>query len=192
MDDFGFNCDCTLCKEEILKSDEEKYKQFHKFRNEAKVLSLERENQPLQITLEKLNNEIWCYKEMYKFAQEKRASRQYILRDILVKGWETAFTGYNIFDQYAKKIQNKAKTEGNFSPSDSKQLIRDSTNAKKFKEECDKFCKIGEHLSKIVYSSNGSLYLQWIEKKEYFDAKIKKAQEQLNLARNAKNMKLKM
>ena len=189
MDGFGFNCDCTLCREEKVNSDENKYDQFKKFKKDAEVLCLERVNQPLQITQKKLNREIQCYKEMYKFAQQKRASRQFILKDILIKGWEAAFTGYNVSDQYGKEIQNNAKKAGKI-PSDAmQQLIRFSSDAREFKEECDKFCKIGEHLSKIVYSSNAGLYLQWTEKKQYFDEKMKKAQEQLDLARNAKNMK---
>ena len=50
-----------------------------------KILKTEREMETEKITHDKLHREIFCYKEMYKFAQEKRASRQYILSNIMGK-----------------------------------------------------------------------------------------------------------
>ena len=46
---------------------------------------------------------------MYKFAKEKRASRQFLHRFICVEGWDTAYRGYDTVTQYAKKIQDKVK-----------------------------------------------------------------------------------
>ena len=43
-----------------------------------------------------------------------------------------------------------------------------SQNAMEYKEECDKFSKLGEHLSKIVYSSNARVCLEWKEKRHHF------------------------
>ena len=77
---------CLLCEEEIFKPDDEKYEKFDKISEEVENLKSDRENYPIKDTHEKLNREIFCYKEMYKFAKEKQASRQYLLNDILVPG----------------------------------------------------------------------------------------------------------
>ena len=35
------------------------------------------------------------------------------------------------------------------------ELFQFTKNAKEFKEECEKFAKIGEHVTKIVYGNKG-------------------------------------
>ena len=75
-----------LCDGEKFKPDDEKYEEFDKISEEVKKLKSDREKNPTKNTQEKLNREIFCYKEMYKFAKEKQASRQYLLKDILVPG----------------------------------------------------------------------------------------------------------
>ena len=63
-----------------------KYEEFEKISKEAEKLCEIRHKSSTKVTNEKLNREICCYKEMYKFAKEKQASRQYLLKDILVPG----------------------------------------------------------------------------------------------------------
>ena len=80
------NCRCVLCEEEKNNPDDEKYQEFDKISKKLMEFKSERENDPVKITHDKLKREILCYKEMYKFANEKQASIQYILRNILVPG----------------------------------------------------------------------------------------------------------
>lgn len=42
-------------------------------------------------------------------------------------------------------------------------------NSKQFKEECEKFAKIAEHLVKIVYGEDSQHYNAWKERKQYFN-----------------------
>ena len=142
-------------------------------------MCFERKNRPKSVRNDKLKREIYNYNEMYKFAREKRASRQLIHRDILVKGWEAAFTGFDIVDQYVEEIRRKIKKEGN-TRKNVTQLAQFTQQAKEFQDECDKFSKIGEKLAKIVYSQSSNLYLQWEEKNQYFDEKNKRDEERLN------------
>ena len=83
---WGFNCNCNLCEKEKVDSDDEKYDDFEKFSEEVIERQFERQNNPEKVTGEKLYREIICYIEMYKFAKEKRASRQYLIRNILTPG----------------------------------------------------------------------------------------------------------
>ena len=49
------------------------------------------------------------------------------------------------------------------------ELFQFTKNAREFKEECEKFAKIGEHVTKTVYGIKDLIYLGWKEKQSYFD-----------------------
>ena len=90
---WGFNCNCNLCQKEKVDSDNEKYDEFEKLSEEVSERQFERKNNPEKVTGEKLYREIIFYIEMYKFAKEKRASRQYLIRNILTPGESRHFLG---------------------------------------------------------------------------------------------------
>ena len=67
---WGFNCNCALCeKEKVDCETEKKCEEFEKISKEANELCEIRQNSPMKVTHEKLHREIFCYKEMYKFAK---------------------------------------------------------------------------------------------------------------------------
>ena len=78
---WNFQCHCHLCEEETEKCSDEKYEQFEKLKREATSPS-------------NIERKVQCYKEMYKLAKEKQASRSFILSDILDKGFYFAVQGY--------------------------------------------------------------------------------------------------
>ena len=89
---YGFTCQCDLCKEEKITNDNEKYEKFEKLKIKAKELQ-EMSNGTFPL-LENVKQEILCYKEMYKLAKEKKASRLIILKEIMDKGFDAALQGY--------------------------------------------------------------------------------------------------
>ena len=68
---WAFNCNCFLCEKEKVNcfETEKKYEEFEKISKEANELCEIRQNSPMKVTHEKLHREIFCYKEMYKFAK---------------------------------------------------------------------------------------------------------------------------
>ena len=52
-------------------------------------------------------------------------------------------------------LQKSKKNGKDFTPKDSMELFQFTKNAREFKEECEKFAKIGEHVTKIVYGNKG-------------------------------------
>ena len=86
-----------------------------------------------------------------------------------IKGWEAAFRGYTIADAFVKQIQAKAKSEGKTNSKDSYEIFKLISNVKQFKEECDKFAKIGDHLAKVVFPKDSHNCNVWKERKHYFD-----------------------
>ena len=78
---------------ETENSSDEKYEQFEKLKREAEDL-YRQSNVPFTSGVENMKREVQCYKEMYKLAKEKQASRQFILYDILTEGFDAAVQGY--------------------------------------------------------------------------------------------------
>ena len=88
----------------------------------------------------------------------------------LLKGWETAFRGYKIQDTYIKQIEENAKkNKGNSTKMEMQIQVKCKCDAKQYKEECDNFAKIAEHLVKVVYGVDSHHYQAWRERKHYFD-----------------------
>ena len=86
------------------------------------------------------------------------------------KAWETAFRGYNIAQAYIKKIEENSKNDGgNLNPNDRQVMCKCRCNSRQYKEECEKFAKIAEHLVKVVYSVNSRGFNAWNERKHFFD-----------------------
>ena len=78
----------------------EKYEKFEKLKIKAKELQ-EMSNGSFPL-LENVKEEILCYKEMYKLAKEKKASRIFILKEIMDKGFDAALQGYLISVKFQK------------------------------------------------------------------------------------------
>ena len=53
------------------------------------------------------------------------------------------------------------------------ELFKLTENGREFKEECEKFAKIGEIVTKTVYGKNSLMYCRWKEKNSYFDEQNK-------------------
>lgn len=167
---WGFKCTCSLCEKEKLDPDDRNYDQFERTSQTAQERQSERKTYPDQTTDLKLNEEILCYGEMYKFGREKRASRQYLIRNILTPGWETAFRGYKIQDTYIRQIEENVKrNKRDLTKKELEIQVRCKCDAKKYKDECDNFAKIAEKLVKVVYGQNSPDYHAWNERLHYFD-----------------------
>jgi len=179
MDRWGFDCHCSLCEEERINSNDEKYDYFEKCKREAVELCLSRTgtNNNNKVTHTKLHREIFCYKEMYKFAKEKRASRQFLHRFICVEGWDTAYRGYDTVTQYAKKIQDKAKKGKALTEKEKYEIFQFTKQAEEFKKECEQFGKIGELMTKVVFSEDSVPYRQWQERNKAFSGHDKKMEQ---------------
>jgi hypothetical protein len=88
-----FNCCCPLCEEEAENCHDEKYENFESLKQEAETL-FRQSNNPLHFGLDNMRREVQCYKEMYELAEEKQASRMFILSDIVKEGFNAAVQGY--------------------------------------------------------------------------------------------------
>ena len=86
-----FNCDCPLCEEEAENCEDEKYEKFELLKQEAEALY---EQSNIFQSIGNMRREVQCYKEMYKLAKEKQATRIFILSDILKEGFNAAVQGY--------------------------------------------------------------------------------------------------
>ena len=149
---WGFQCKCDLCEEEKVNCEDAKYKKFEELKKlQQKSLEKSRQIDPEMETdefemifqLERTKKEVDYYKEMYKIAKEKKASRIFILKTLLNQAFETAARGY-------LSAQNLDK-------------IKESND---FKMDCANFARVGEQLSKVVY---GSTYNGWAERKLDFE-----------------------
>ena len=67
--------------------------------------------------------------------------------------------------------------DGNLTQTDRQIMCKCKCNAKQYKEECDKFAKIAEHLVKVVYSVNSRGFNAWKERKHYFDEENMKMEQ---------------
>ena len=88
-----FDCNCPLCEEETENCQDEKYEKFELLKQEAEAL-FEQSSNPFHFGVENMKREVQLYKEMYKLAKEKQASRMFILSDILKEGFNAAVQGY--------------------------------------------------------------------------------------------------
>ena len=95
--DWGFQCSCRLCQyEKSNHPDEEKYENFAKLQQQSKKL-LEVAKTAGQVRLAIIKKEVTCYKEMYKLAEEKNASkvkdkwRKFFFREIELFQYFTRF-----------------------------------------------------------------------------------------------------
>ena len=86
-----FNCNCPLCEEETENCQDEKYEKFELLKQEAEALY--KQSNIFQ-SIGNMRREVQCYKEMYKLAKEKQATRIFILSDVLKEGFNAAVQGY--------------------------------------------------------------------------------------------------
>ena len=149
---WGFHCKCDLCEEEKANCEDAKYKKFEELKKlqqksseKSRQIDSETETDEFEMIfqLERTKKEVDYYKEMYKIAKEKKASRIFILKTLLNQAFETAARGY-------LSAQNLDK-------------IKESND---FKIDCANFARVGEQLSKVVY---GCTYNGWAERKLDFE-----------------------
>ena len=149
---YGFKCDCELCRKEFIINDDERYKTFKNLQQQAQLL-MEKSNHHFftySKRLEMIQNEILCYKEMYKLVQIRNPTRfipQHIfVIDILDDGFRAGVQGYG----YAK-------------------MKLDKSNKKYFEEECQNFSKVGLQLSEIVSGIDSIMTKDWQERNCNFE-----------------------
>jgi len=149
---WGFQCKCDLCEEEKANCEDAKYIKFEELKKlqqksseKSRQIDSETETDEFEMIfqLERTKKEVDYYKEMYKIAKEKKASRIFILKTLLNQAFETAARGY-------LSAQNLDK-------------IKESND---FKMDCANFARVGEQLSKVVY---GCTYNGWAERKLDFE-----------------------
>ena len=153
---WGFKCCCDTCQEEI-KSEDKTYKIYEKLQEEIK--SCLKKQSVIKDKVERLENikkEVFCHKQLYKLAKDKKASRMFIVNEILDDGFNAAAQGY-ITAQCSYKI--------------------DYLNA--FKKDCELFAVAGEQLSKVLGSTLSMTYAEWNRRKNEFDEWIKAVKESI-------------
>ena len=153
---WGFKCCCDVCQEEI-KAEDKTYKIYEKLQEEIK--SCLKKQSVIKDKVERLENikkEVFCHKQLYKLAKDKKASRMFIVNEILDDGFNAAAQGY-ITAQCSYKI--------------------DYLNA--FKKDCELFAVAGEQLSKVLGSTLSMTYAEWNRRKNEFDEWIKAVKESI-------------
>ena len=131
-----------MCLEEKLDNQDEIYEKFQQLKEEAnQLLSDSKEIESFQI--DKICKEIFCYKEMYKLAKEKKAARSFIIYEILDNGFNAAVQGY-LCARGVNDLQKMAQ----------------------FKKECDNFSKVGEQVSKSISNKTSQ---EWQVRRKNFD-----------------------
>lgn len=145
---WGFHCQCDMCHEEKLDNQDEIYKKFQRLKQDANKLLSENKNLE-SLELEKICKEIFCYKEMYKLAKEKRAPRSFIVYEILDNGFNAAVQGYLCAQSFC-----------------------DLQKMTQFKNDCDNFSKVGEQVSKCVSKKTSE---EWQNRRQNFDTWIQDA-----------------
>ena len=139
---WGFDCKCEMCLEEKLDNQDEIYEKFQQLKEEAnQLLSDSKKIESFQI--DKICKEIFCYKEMYKLAKEKKAARSFIIYEILDNGFNAAVQGY-LCAHNANDLQKMTQ----------------------FKKECDNFSKVGEQVSKSISNKTSQ---EWQIRRKNFD-----------------------
>ena len=147
---WGFKCCCDVCQEEMTTEDKT-YKMYEKLQEEIKsCLKKQSVIKDKEERLENIKKEVFCHKQLYKLAKDKKASRMFIVNEILDDGFNAAAQGY-ITAQCTYKM--------------------DYLNA--FKKDCELFAVAGEQLSKVLGSSESMIYTEWNRRKNEFDEWIK-------------------
>ena len=185
-DCYNFKCNCELCqKEAISNDDDERYEKFEKLRKETKQLHNENNqnvaNLPIwemvdiqsifpgttltnsmikESTYQKLidntKKAITCFKEMYELAQNPKEPSRFMpyYHEIIILvigcGFNTALFGCMIFTQRGLDLC--------FQP--------DVSSLKYFKDECQKFSKIGLKMSENMCGSDSVLTKKWKERND--------------------------
>ena len=164
---WGFKCCCDVCQEEI-KSEDKTYKIYEKLQEEIK--SCLKKQSVIKDKVERLENikkEVFCHKQLYKLAKDKKASRMFIVNEILDDGFNAAAQGY-ITAQCSYKI--------------------DYLNA--FKKDCELFAVAGEQLSKVLGSTLSMTYVEWNRRKNEFDEWIKAVKESIKEQQQQQQMQM--
>ena len=164
---WGFKCCCDVCQEEI-KSEDKTYKIYEKLQEEIK--SCLKKQSVIKDKVERLENikkEVFCHKQLYKLAKDKKASRMFIVNEILDDGFNAAAQGY-ITAQCSYKI--------------------DYLNA--FKKDCELFAVAGEQLSKVLGSTLSMTYAEWNRRKNEFDEWIKAVKESIREQQQMQQMQM--
>ena len=164
---WGFKCCCDVCQEEI-KSEDKTYKIYEKLQEEIK--SCLKKQSVIKDKVERLENikkEVFCHKQLYKLAKDKKASRMFIVNEILDDGFNAAAQGY-ITAQCSYKI--------------------DYLNA--FKKDCELFAVAGEQLSKVLGSTLSMTYAEWNRRKNDFDEWIKTVKESIREQQQMQQMQM--
>ena len=149
---FGFDCDCDLCEIEEREGDKNRYELYENMIIQAEKLHQNRIKSPnlYEKGLQTWRQEIACYKEMYRFAQECQADRRLIFERIINPGITATIEAY----EYAEQ-----------NPGNLKLMIE-------FKNDCFAFIKSGEKLIEIC-AGKESNYWFW----KSFNAGKKMAEE---------------
>ena len=85
---WNFDCSCELCQEEKVENCNEIYAKFDQLNQEADKIKVE---DGRYMIFPQSYLRLGClYKEMYKMAKEKKASRTFTVFDILEKGFQAA------------------------------------------------------------------------------------------------------
>ena len=151
FDGWDFKCMCNLCVAEG-DSNNELYEKFEKLQQEAEVLGRDETNSWFY-QLEKIKKEVSCYKEMYKLAKEKNASRGFILTTILKHGFTAATQGYlSSLDNVEGRVQNQ-----------------------EFKSDCEKFSTVGEQISTQLLGQEDPITIEWKKRRHDFEAWIRES-----------------
>ena len=148
---WGFKCCCEVCQAELEQTDVKIYKMFAKLQEEIKTcLKKQHLITDKEERLENIKKEVFCHKQLYKLAKDKKCSRMFIVNEILDDAFNAAAQGY-ITAQMSYKVDY----------------------LQTFKKDCQLLAVAGEQLSKILGSTSSSTYLEWDRRKNEFDEWIK-------------------
>ena len=119
--------------------EDKNYDRFEELRQEAEQLRKESRD-PLTFELEKVKGEVFCRKEMYKMAKEKRVSNSFILDSIIKGGFYAAARGYvSTFELSLSNVQKYRED---------------------FKMDYDNFSSVALLLQKVI-STDGNVDNDW-------------------------------
>ena len=146
-DELGFICLCELCKEEDINNDDETYKKFQKLQKEtekARLSYFDEKITPHRV-FDFIEKAISCQKQMYNLAENKKASKTFILAEISFECFASAVYGYNVakklvFDMGRKEFVGKLEY---------------------FKEECEKLAKNTLQMVKTYRGNDSEVTRMW-------------------------------
>lgn len=150
---WGFKCCCDVCKEEESNPDQKTYQIYEQLQQEVRKCLENQKNQDKVARLDNIKREVTCHKEMYKLAKEKKASRMFIVNDILDDGFNAAAQGY-------------LTSESSYS----------IKKMESFRKDCEIFAIAGEQLSKVLPNFT---QVEWTRRKNDFDGWMKEVKESI-------------